>query len=250
MEKNRINNAFYETLGPLWYEGSNHPAALLRAENRLRTPWIRDEIKRRYASPVSILDIGCGAGILANALAQDGHRVFGIDLSEASLNLAKENDLTASVDYRLADACALPFEDGLFDAVSAMDVLEHVETPERLIREAARVLKPGGIFFFHTFNRNFLTYLIVIKGVEWFVRNTPKQMHVYPLFIKPSELTRYCRINNLSIEKLHGFRPKFLSFPFIKMLLTRTVSDSFSFRFSKSLATGYCGIALKGAHSV
>ncbi len=240
-----INNEFYETLGSLWLTGSDHPAALLRAENKLRTPWVAAEIAKRFSHPVSVLDVGCGAGFLTHALATAGHRVFGIDLSENSLEVAKENDVTGTVDYRKASADALPFADRSFDTVCAMDVLEHVENPRRLIAEAARVLKPEGLFFFHTFNRNLLSYLVVIKGVEWFVRNTPQNMHVYPLFIKPAELKDYCESESLHVIELLGFRPKFLSLAFLQMLLTRKVSDSFAFRFSKSLSTGYSGIAQK-----
>jgi 2-polyprenyl-6-hydroxyphenyl methylase / 3-demethylubiquinone-9 3-methyltransferase len=240
-----INNEFYETLGSLWLAGTDHPAALLRAENRLRAPWVLAEIEKRFSHPVSVLDVGCGAGFLTHQLAASGHRVFGIDLSESSLKIAKENDPTGTVNYRKASAYSLPFPDRSFETVCAMDVLEHVENPRQLIAEAARVLKPEGLFFFHTFNRNILSYLVVIKGVEWFVCNTPPNMHVYPLFIKPSELKRYAESEGLQVTKLLGCRPKFLSLPFLKMLFTRKVADSFSFRFSKSLATGYSGIAQK-----
>jgi 2-polyprenyl-6-hydroxyphenyl methylase/3-demethylubiquinone-9 3-methyltransferase len=240
-----INNEFYDKLGSLWIAGRDHPVALLRAENKLRTPWIISEIAKRFSEPVSVLDIGCGAGILANALANAGHRVAGIDLSKSSLAIARTNDQSGKVDYREANAYALPFPDASFDIACAMDVLEHVEEPKRLIAEGSRVLKPNGLFFFHTFNRNFLSYLIVIKGVEWCVRNTPPNMHVYPLFIKPDELKVYCDQHALEIKRLLGFRPVFFSLPFLQMLLTRKVSDSFRFRFSKSLATGYCGFAEK-----
>ncbi len=83
--------------------------------------------------------------------------------------------------------------------------------------------------------------------MEWFVRNTPLNMHAYSLFIKPAELKRYVALQSLQIRTLFGFRPKFLSLPFLQMLLTRKVSDSFAFKFSKSLCTGYCGIAEKSS---
>jgi len=240
-----INNEFYDTLGSRWHTGSDHPVALLRSENKLRTPWISSEIANRFSQPVSVLDIGCGAGMLANALAKEGHQVTGIDLSQSSLEIARTNDASGTVDYRHASAYSLPFSDASFEVACAMDVLEHVEEPKKLIAEASRVLKPKGVFFFHTFNRNFLSYIIVIKGVEWCVRNTPPNMHVYSLFIKPKELQSYCNQQNLQMKRLLGFRPKFLSLPFVQMLLTRKVSDSFQFRFSKSLATGFCGFAEK-----
>jgi 2-polyprenyl-6-hydroxyphenyl methylase/3-demethylubiquinone-9 3-methyltransferase len=126
-----------------------------------------------------------------------------------------------------------------------MDVLEHVEEPSLLISEAARVLRPGGLFFFHTFNRNFLSYLLVIKGVEWCVPNAPKNMHVYPLFIKPAELEEICLNRNLQIIQMQGFIPKIFSRSLWQMLVKRKVPQSFSFRFSKSLTTGYCGYAQK-----
>ena len=240
-----INNAFYDDLEEDWYTASNHPIALLRAENAIRTPWILKEIHQRFAAqPISALDIGCGAGLLTNVLASAGHSVSGIDLSEKSLETAKRHDKTGRVDYQLANAYSLPFPEASFDVVSATDVLEHVEDPNLLIAEASRVLKKNGFFFFHTFNRNPISYFFIIKGVEWCVSNAPKHMHVYSLFIKPQELTRLCHDWDLSVESLQGLRPVF-SRPFFQMLFTRKVPENFTFRFSKSLMTGYCGIAQK-----
>lgn len=240
-----INNAFYNDLGRQWYESYDHPVALLRAENTVRAPWVLEVIEKTKQNTASILDIGCGAGFLTNALAKKGHKVMGIDVSEKSLEIAKQFDVTQSVEYLYANAYSLPFEDHSYDIVCAMDVLEHIEFPDRLIQEASRVLKPGGLFFFHTFNRNFLSYLVIIKGVEWCVQNAPKNMHVYHLFIKPYELEEILQKSNLSIEKIQGLRPKFFTRAFWRMLMTRTIDPSFSFTFSKSLATGYCGYGVK-----
>ncbi len=240
---NGINNAFYDSLGDDWYTALDHPIALLRAENKVRNPWIIKEIQKRFQN-ASVLDVGCGAGLLTNALAPLGFKISGIDLSEESLKVARAKDPTQKVSYIHASAYELPFPDNSFDVVSAMDILEHVEEPEKLIQEASRVLKKGGIFFFHTFNRNPLSYLFIIKGVDWCVKNAPKNMHIYPLFIKPKELRLLCKKNDLGVESMMGLRPRFNA-PFFRMLFTRKVPADFSFRFSKELLTGYVGMASK-----
>jgi len=146
--------------------------------------------------------------------------------------------------YLKANAYDLPFQEASFDVVCAMDILEHVENPNQLIQEAGRVLKKDGLFFFHTFNRNPLSYLMIIKGVDWCVQNAPKNMHVYPLFIKPKELGALCKKHHLEVESMIGLRPC-LNKAFFHMLFTRKVPSDFSFCFSKSLSTGYCGFANK-----
>lgn len=237
----KINNDFYDELKNGWYTADDHPIALLRAENAVRTPWILKEIGEKK----TVLDIGCGAGLLTNALAAKGHIVHGIDLSPSSLEIAKHHDKTKTVSYQVANANALPYPDQMFDVLCAMDVLEHVEDPLPLISEASRVLKPGGSFFFHTFNRNFLSYLLIIKGVDWCVPNAPKNMHIYRLFIKPKELQQMCLTQNLHIQNLHGFRPKIFTTAFAKMIIQQKVPANFGFCFSKNLVTGYCGWARK-----
>ena len=236
-----INNSFYDDLQEGWYDSCGHPIALLRLENQARTPWVLSKISQKSR----ILDIGCGAGFLANDLAEAGHAVSGIDLSPKSLEVAKSHDKTGSVDYRVADALKLPFEDASFDIVTSMDFLEHIDQPHASIKEASRVLKPGGTFFFHTFNRNLLSYIIVIKGVEWIVKNTPKNMHVLNLFVKPKELTDYCRQEGITVQEIHGLGPKMKSRAFWKMLFTRRVPADLKFEMHSSTKCGYVGLGIK-----
>jgi 2-polyprenyl-6-hydroxyphenyl methylase / 3-demethylubiquinone-9 3-methyltransferase len=239
METRTVNNAIYAELGNRWYDASDDPVALLRAEAGLRNPWIVDQIG---PEPCSVLDMGCGAGYLANELAGRGHRVTGIDLAAQALEVAAAHDATETVAYRIGDATALDFPSASFDAVCATDILEHVEEPARVVAEAARLLRPGGKFFFHTFNRTRVAWLIVIKGVEWFVKNTPRDMHILRLFIKPAELAAMCRAHGLEPVILRGLRPR-VDRAFFRMLATGRVGRDFRFVFTDSLRTGYTGFA-------
>jgi 2-polyprenyl-6-hydroxyphenyl methylase / 3-demethylubiquinone-9 3-methyltransferase len=235
----QINNEFYDELAEGWYSEAMHPVAFLRAEHALRIPWVMGNLP-----PVrKILDVGCGAGLLSNALAKAGHRVTGIDLSEKSLEIAQKHDETHSVRYVAGNAYSLPFQDSEFDVVCVLDVLEHVEEPHLLIGEASRVLKSKGLFFFHTFNRTWLSYFLIIKGVNW-LRSTPPNLHIYPLFIKPEELENMLEMNKLNIQSIVGLRPIY-SKAFWKMIWARSVPPDFSFCFCSSLRMGYCGYARK-----
>lgn len=246
--KARVDNTIYAALGERWYTAQDDPIALLRAENRARTPWMLQLMRHHpEEGALRILDVGCGAGFLSNALAAHGLEVTGIDASEEALAVARTRDRTGRVDYRAGDAGNLPFGSVSFDAVCAMDLLEHVENPDRVIREASRVLRPGGLFFFHTFNRNPLSWLIVIKGVECFVRNTPPNLHVLGLFLRPAEIRELCRSAGLAPIELRGLRPEILNRAFWKMILSGRVGPEFRFRFSRSLLTGYCGAAVRSS---
>lgn len=235
----KINNDFYHDLGEKWVEASNHPVALLRAENRLRNPWILSHLK----SKCHVADLGCGAGFLTNALAQAGHQVTGVDLSKSTLEIAQKHDTTGTVTYIQADVTASHLPSKQFDVVCAMDLLEHVTEPQKVVREAARLLKPAGLFFFHTFNRTFLSWLLVIKGVDWFIKNAPKNMHVYHLFIKPEELVQWCEIEGMKIQEMKGVGLNWSRWSTWKMALTRDVSEKLEFRFNSSLKMGYSGFA-------
>jgi 2-polyprenyl-6-hydroxyphenyl methylase/3-demethylubiquinone-9 3-methyltransferase len=243
---NKVNNELYNELGKRWYEAKDDPVALLRAERRLLVPWVLKSIaKEGIGSDGKVLDVGCGAGLLSNPLSKNGYDVTAFDISSESIEIAKEYDETQKVTYLIANAYKFPFPDKSFDVVTAMDFLEHVDNPEIVVSEVSRVLKPNGLFFFSTFNKNWLAWLIVIKGVEWFVKNTPKNLHVLELFIKPSVLEDILKEHNLTTKQMLGIRPNFFTKAFLSMLFTGSVSDEFSFTFAKSLLIGYGGIAKK-----
>jgi 2-polyprenyl-6-hydroxyphenyl methylase/3-demethylubiquinone-9 3-methyltransferase len=241
-----IDNGIYDELGERWHTATDDPVALLRAESRLRTAWVLEELRNHFGGrPLDVLDVACGGGFLANPLAAAGHRVTGIDLSEASLAVAGRHDPGQSVRYLTMDARVLTFPASSFDVVCMMDFLEHLAERDAVLREAARVLRPGGWLFFHTFNRTPIAGLIAIKGVEWFVRNTPPHMHVYHLFLKPSELRELCARHGLRIELVRGVRPRICTWAFLRLLFTGRVSDAFQFTFTRSQSIGYCGRARK-----
>jgi 2-polyprenyl-6-hydroxyphenyl methylase / 3-demethylubiquinone-9 3-methyltransferase len=246
-EKNRsINNEIFHQLGERWYTATDDPISFLRAEGRARNPWIISEIKKHHpGKEIRVLDIGCGAGFLANDLALHGFNTTGLDTSEPALDVARRHDTTGTVDYRVGDAYRMEFADGSFDAACAMDFLEHVEKPSLIVCEVSRVLKPGGQFFFYTFNRNFLSWLIIIKGVELFVSNTPRDLHQLRYFIKPDELKLMCRENGLEMAVLRGMAPEVFHSSFWKMLATGSVDNNFKFVFVPHTLMAYLGYAIR-----
>jgi 2-polyprenyl-6-hydroxyphenyl methylase/3-demethylubiquinone-9 3-methyltransferase len=241
-----VNNELYEGLGERWYCAKDDPVALLRAEARTRNPWMLDEIRSALGEGArDLLDIACGAGFVSNAMAAAGHRVTGVDLSEESLRVAERHDATSGVRYLKMDATKLEFAPESFDVVSAMDFLEHVEDPALAVAEAARVLRPGGLYFFSTFNRNLLSRLVVIWGVERFVRNTPERLHVYRYFLKPGEVAEFCRSSGMGEIRFRGLRPRLFNGSGVHLLRTGEVREDFSFKLGSSLAVGYVGFARK-----
>jgi 2-polyprenyl-6-hydroxyphenyl methylase/3-demethylubiquinone-9 3-methyltransferase len=240
-----VNNDIYLTLGEHWYVDEDSPVALLRAESRLGNPWVAARLDEAFGDrPCRVLDVGCGAGFLSNDIALRGREVTGIDIAADALAVAHAHDASGRVRYVGGDALALPFEGGSFDAVCAMDLLEHVENPDRVIAEASRVLAPGGLFFFHTFNRTFLSWLVTIVGVRSFVRNAPEHLHVLRLFLEPERVCAACTEHGLEEPHLMGVRPK-LTLPFWRMLVTGRVASDFTFTFTRSTRLAYSGVARK-----
>ena len=193
----------FSQLAHRWWDRSSefrplHEINPLRLDYIDRTAQLRDK---------HVLDVGCGGGILAEAMAQRGAHVTGIDLAEKPLKVAQLHlrESGAEVDYRLISAEALAEEmPERFDVVTCMEMLEHVPDPATTVAACARLLKPGGWAFFATINRNPKSYLFAIVGAEYILRLLPRGTHDYEKFIKPSELAAMCRATGLEVSGLIG----------------------------------------------
>lgn len=235
--KPQVNNSFYNELGSRWYQDDSHAIALLKAESKQKLKYVREFLPKDS----KILDVGCGAGFIANPLSRDGHTVKGIDLSENSLLVAKKYSSGSLAQFEAQNAYSLKEKDASFDIVLLLDVLEHVENPKQVISEANRVLKPGGLLFFHTFNRTPLSRYLAIKGIGFVTRDCPEHVHVYHLFLKPDELCELGAAFGLTISDMRGIRPRIFHTPFFWSLLHRRVHPRFEFVFTHSLSVGYLG---------
>jgi 2-polyprenyl-6-hydroxyphenyl methylase/3-demethylubiquinone-9 3-methyltransferase len=195
--------AKFSALAHRWWDPESEFKPLHQI-NPLRLDWI-DRIAA--LAEKSALDIGCGGGILAEAMATRGARVKGIDLSEKALKVAqlhlRESGL--AVDYEAVSAEDLAArEAGRYDVVTCMELLEHVPDPESTVLACSRLARKDGRVFFSTINRNLKSYVFAIIGAEYVLKLLPKGTHDYMKFIKPSELARHCRSAGLEVREIIG----------------------------------------------
>lgn len=172
--------------------------------NPLRLDWI-DRIAGLAGQKV--LDVGCGGGILAESMATRGARVTGIDLSDKALSVARLHlmETGQQVDYRKVSAEALADAmPGTFDIVTCLEMLEHVPDPASTVRACAQLVRPGGMVFFSTINRNPKSYLFAVLGAEYVLNLLPRGTHDYAKFIRPAELARYSREAGLAVSEVIG----------------------------------------------
>jgi 2-polyprenyl-6-hydroxyphenyl methylase/3-demethylubiquinone-9 3-methyltransferase len=198
--------AKFSELAHRWWD-VNSEFRPLHQINPLRLDWIQTlgPLKGKQ-----VLDVGCGGGILSDAMARAGAHVTGIDLATKSLKVAQLHALetqTPNVSYREVSAEALAADKpASFDVVTCMEMLEHVPDPASVVKACATLVKPGGWVFFSTLNRNPKSFVFAILGAEYILNLLPKGTHEYAKFIRPSELAGFCREAGLQAQASRGLQ--------------------------------------------
>ena len=191
----------FDDVAQIWWDLEGEMGTL-HTINPLRTKFITEKISTQTPK---ILDVGCGGGILSEALAKAGAEVTGIDLSEASIEAARQHSHQSglSIDYRVNSAEEIAeSQAGSFDAVTCMEMLEHVPEPEKIVAACAKALKSGGHAFFSSINRTPKAFLFAIIGGEYILRLLPRGTHTYSMLIKPSELKEWSKNQGLEFARL------------------------------------------------
>jgi 2-polyprenyl-6-hydroxyphenyl methylase/3-demethylubiquinone-9 3-methyltransferase len=190
----------FDRVSNIWWDERGEMGTL-HTINPLRTAFILETLTTRTPR---ILDVGCGGGILAEALARQGARVTGIDLSEASLEVARQHAAAQGleIDYRYENIEQIAErEPGGFDVVTCMEMLEHVPNPAQVVAACARALKPGGQAFFSSINRTPKAFLFAIVGGEYILRLLPRGSHRYEMLIQPRELKAWAKAAGLTYQR-------------------------------------------------
>ncbi|HHX81822.1 MAG TPA: bifunctional 2-polyprenyl-6-hydroxyphenol methylase/3-demethylubiquinol 3-O-methyltransferase UbiG [Pseudomonadaceae bacterium] len=195
--------AKFEKLASRWWD-RNSEFKPLHDINPLRAGFIDSKVD---VCELELLDVGCGGGILSEAMAQRGARVTGIDMGAAPLAVARLHLLESQLDIHYEQTTAEDFagrHPGRFDVVTCLEMLEHVPDPEAVVRACYTLLKPGGHLFVSTINRNPKAWLLAVVGAEYVLGMLPRGTHDYRKFIKPSELAAWARHTQLELGELRG----------------------------------------------
>lgn len=193
----------FSELAHRWWD-ANSEFKPLHEINPLRLEWINNIVP---LAGKTVIDVGCGGGILAESMAKKKAKVTGIDLSEKALKVADLHSLESGVEVRYEKIAAEEMaerEAGQFDVVTCMEMLEHVPDPSSIIRACKKLVKPGGHVFFSTINRNPKAYLFAVVGAEYLLQMLPKGTHDYQKFITPAELSQDIRNAGLQLNSMKG----------------------------------------------
>jgi len=255
-----IDNELYDHLSATWWDEEEALGILRTWFNPVRFSYfqrILTGVSQLDPHGLTLLDVGCGGGLLSEEFARLGCQVAGLDPSEASLAIAREHARQEGlkIAYQAGVGEQLPFADASFDIVICCDVLEHVNDLERVLKEIARVLKPGGYFFYDTINRTFFAWFADIQVAQvWKItRFMPPNLHDWRKFIKPRELLHCLQNCQLSNREMRGISPRanplrsfvlFLQHKQGKITLS-TMGKRIDFHESKDLVGSYMGYAIK-----
>jgi 2-polyprenyl-6-hydroxyphenyl methylase/3-demethylubiquinone-9 3-methyltransferase len=210
-----VDLAKFERLGERWWD-QDGPMKPLHRMNPVRVGWLKQRLCARLGrdpnasaplSGLAILDVGCGGGLLCEPLARMGARVTGVDPGAENVGVARAHAarMGLSIDYRETTVEALAATGERFDAVCALEVVEHVEGPAEFLAAAARLVASGGVLFASTLNRTMKSYALAIVGAEYVLRWLPRGTHDWRKFLTPAELAQMMTAAGLSIEDKAGF---------------------------------------------
>jgi 2-polyprenyl-6-hydroxyphenyl methylase/3-demethylubiquinone-9 3-methyltransferase len=254
-----VNNEIYETLGHLWWsEDAGFELTSLRfCMNPVRYGYFQRILGELAIAGRAVLDIGCGGGYLAEAFAADGFQVTGLDPAVNSIRAAQRHaaETGLQIRYEVGRGESLPFADETFDIVCCCDVLEHVDDVGQVLREAARTLKPGGVFLYDTVNRTLRSKLVVIKVCQDWIGFGAPNAHVWEKFLQPDELMELLRAVGLTPGGVRGItaakRPAALLYGLWKIrrstIRGAAVADTFALRETSDLGISYMGWARRAS---
>jgi 2-polyprenyl-6-hydroxyphenyl methylase/3-demethylubiquinone-9 3-methyltransferase len=202
----------FSRLAPDWWDPAG-PMRPLHAMNPVRVAWIDQHVRRRLAGPLRLLDLGCGAGIAAEAFARRGYTVLGLDASGAAIEAARAHagDGLPGLTYRAGEAEALVAEGRRFDVVTALEVIEHVDDPAGLMALLASLTEPGGLVFVSTLNRTARSLAVAKIGAEYIARLLPRGTHDWRRFITPAQLAALGRAAGLTLLDVTGLEMSVLT---------------------------------------
>jgi 2-polyprenyl-6-hydroxyphenyl methylase/3-demethylubiquinone-9 3-methyltransferase len=200
--------ARFNALASRWWDPRG-PMRPLHAMNPARIEWILSHAARRFPSPdgVRLLDVGCGAGLAAEALARHGFDVLGVDAGAEVIEVARAHAAGSGPDYRVALAEDLLAEGARFPLITALEVIEHVPDPAAFVRVLVRLLEPGGLLFLSTLNRTSRSFLVAKLGAEYVLRLLPIGTHDWRRFIAPAELAALLREAGARVTDTAGLSP-------------------------------------------
>ena len=197
--------ARFDALAARWWDARG-PMRPLHMLNPVRAGWVAARVRRAKGEGVSILDVGCGAGLLAEALAKDGFAVTGLDAGAEVIEVARSHAQGQGLNltYRHGTAEELAAEGARFPVVTALEIIEHVADPLEFLKSLRALLAPEGVLFLSTLNRTPQSYAVAKFGAEYVLRLLPVGTHDWKMFIKPEELGRLCRAAGLRLTDTAG----------------------------------------------
>jgi 2-polyprenyl-6-hydroxyphenyl methylase/3-demethylubiquinone-9 3-methyltransferase len=256
----RINNNLYDVEGDRWWSTDFSLNLLRTLYNPFRVGYAKKIIEyviKIETGKIHVLEVGCGGGILSEEIAKLGFKITGIDPAISSLNAAIQHSKRANLDikYEVASGENLPFQPGSFDVVLCCDVLEHVQDLPAVVSEISRVLKNGGVFIYDTFNRTCMSKISAIKILQEWKRWAimPPNLHIWEMFIRPSEIIDLLKVNNLAWKEHRGLKPNISYLRMLKILHQRAIGkltyEEFGKKFLMVESSGtqimYMGYAVK-----